>query len=966
MDDLTADLGRIESLTSLRREIESLRDDGLRAISCFMDSPDHWDTPDSSVSKLLCRRAKHLAWSLGLLPSDRFEQWPQWVSTCALQPIGNRRPPGAPPEATRSPEEEDLTPFKVSDSSAVLVASTLLRARLDALPQRTKGKVQYPYVNEDMFRSFYRIVRELYFVEAPDWALGGAQIGSAAGIVSVFITSECARALGHAAKLLVATADLLSELSRAVSYQDKIGQIPTLGIELADGWFQREKKRMHLSLKVTLESFRHRTLIAVPDLGEDNHDALMKEVWRLMRLSCRATVECVNSVTNELVKFREWEQESHDQDYPNPEIDKQDANKISNYDLSATAHGLAYGFLKRVGRALSQAECVLDNTVPSSDQLSLAAGGFRETAARVRELMKPIADFMKARLTETILRVETSGVSTDLQDLSFTAACSLAISGNSNDPVYRKALGLLVNGMDEHGHLPMGNPFDEGKGGRQRHAVNAHALRSLAQIVEHCEVPIEETVTVTQKTVRFFSDTCTPVHGGRAWCRGVARPDGPASTWVTAVTVLTLDRFRRMLDKKINGRVAQHLSMRTAESLRQAGKPAIDQLMCSDVGLASLGWGERPRDTTVMQLERLRAHLLGAKDLVKGVGCSTILYGPPGTGKTTLVESLAITSDCDLFVVTPGDFLMKGAEALERQAKAVMRALCLLRRCVILFDEFDSVLYSREEDERGSTRPVSNFDFLTGGMLPKLADLNQAAKSNRLVYVLATNYVERLDSAATRPGRFDNKRCVHYPDPASRACRLVYHLSLFRTAMQRQGDELPLPEDFAERVFSLVARTGYVPLAVLCKSGLFTAPEPDEQPGPVWAYLLGQSGEPEWPMPSVSAPRVQDSSTRVTELLVTQAAEGELVRRWNRWLWEEVSKRGAKPDSWSRMLRFLTDPSEAKPVLDSRLRQLAELREAPYSDDALNDFELKPHSGETRIESEAGRNKASRENTKGS
>jgi SpoVK/Ycf46/Vps4 family AAA+-type ATPase len=66
---------------------------------------------------------------------------------------------------------------------------------------------------------------------------------------------------------------------------------------------------------------------------------------------------------------------------------------------------------------------------------------------------------------------------------------------------------------------------------------------------------------------------------------------------------------------------------------------------------------------------------------------------------------------------------------------------------VVLFDEFDELV--RERDEEGSD---SASRFLTTAMLPKLTALSSR---RRIVYLLATNHLERFDSAVRRPGRFD-------------------------------------------------------------------------------------------------------------------------------------------------------------------------------------------------------------------
>ena len=81
---------------------------------------------------------------------------------------------------------------------------------------------------------------------------------------------------------------------------------------------------------------------------------------------------------------------------------------------------------------------------------------------------------------------------------------------------------------------------------------------------------------------------------------------------------------------------------------------------------------------------------------------SAVFHGPPGTGKTTLVEALAKTAGVPLVEVTPSDILIAGAERIEGRAKAVFEALAMLTRAVILFDEFDSILWRRAADQKSA------------------------------------------------------------------------------------------------------------------------------------------------------------------------------------------------------------------------------------------------------------------------
>ena len=85
--------------------------------------------------------------------------------------------------------------------------------------------------------------------------------------------------------------------------------------------------------------------------------------------------------------------------------------------------------------------------------------------------------------------------------------------------------------------------------------------------------------------------------------------------------------------------------------------------------------------------------------------------------------------------------------------------------------------------ERGAKDGPDRFEFLTASMLTRLADLQEAADDNGVAYVLATNFVGRLDDAAIRAGRFEEKVGVYDPDPASRLCRLIEQFEIYANGL---------------------------------------------------------------------------------------------------------------------------------------------------------------------------------------
>jgi hypothetical protein len=142
---------------------------------------------------------------------------------------------------------------------------------------------------------------------------------------------------------------------------------------------------------------------------------------------------------------------------------------------------------------------------------------------------------------------------------------------------------------------------------------------------------------------------------------------------------------------------------------------------------------------------------------------SALLYGPPGTGKSRIAKEIAKTLRYPLITITPSDFISAGQEAAEARAKNIFATLMEQTDLVILFDEVDQLLLDRDSvlyREQGDI-----FKLITPGMLTKLNDLTERKE---VVFVVATNFFERIDPAIKRPGRIDERLLVLPPDAGQR------------------------------------------------------------------------------------------------------------------------------------------------------------------------------------------------------
>lgn len=156
---------------------------------------------------------------------------------------------------------------------------------------------------------------------------------------------------------------------------------------------------------------------------------------------------------------------------------------------------------------------------------------------------------------------------------------------------------------------------------------------------------------------------------------------------------------------------------------------------------------------------------LGAQ-LTKGV----LLVGEPGNGKTLLAKAVAGEANCPFFSISGSEFI----EVFVGVGPARVRDLFAQARryapSIIFIDEIDAVGRQRgmgmngghDEREQTLNQLLTEMDgFESGGA--------------SVVVIGATNRPDVLDKALLRPGRFDRKVYVPYPDVASRESILKVH-----------------------------------------------------------------------------------------------------------------------------------------------------------------------------------------------
>ncbi|CAM5523405.1 AAA family ATPase [Thauera mechernichensis] len=148
-----------------------------------------------------------------------------------------------------------------------------------------------------------------------------------------------------------------------------------------------------------------------------------------------------------------------------------------------------------------------------------------------------------------------------------------------------------------------------------------------------------------------------------------------------------------------------------------------------------------------------------------------LLFGSPGNGKTALANALAGELGLPIITATFGQVASRFVNQTTEQVIAVFRAARAQAPCVLFLDEMDSVLKDRSQ----SASSNDEADKTTNAILTELVNTRDAG----VVIIGATNYLDKLDPAAIREGRFDFKIEVTPPDEIARTALLQNGLAQF-------------------------------------------------------------------------------------------------------------------------------------------------------------------------------------------
>ena len=725
---------------------------------------------------------------------------------------------------------------------------------------------------------YYRIIREIYVADSPDWSAGGARAG-AGGEATAYVTGECIRAILMLARTLRNTAAFFQQSHRLFRHSRDLERIP-----LPREWKRVESERAALESYISVRPRTPDIALHLPRLEPDGGGRY--DLQRIQGYFTRLAEALRREFEVIYGNFKEAEdiiQRARAEERPPEGTESGEA--WNRYIRSESGHQVAMDVIRGATRNAEKAREIIgriqdagaggippgDAECDLGDSLEDLARLFYGISSDVRKLLEPAKRFVGSILDHELTAATQEKPVWDVREMAFAAGAYGAATDWGKDERLVRACRLLAEALSEDGMFTLGRPFHSVPKGLRWQTLQFEVCRSMAELLQNVDMPVDP--RLVQRMLHPFEHN---VHkslpepsgrGGAAQDRprvvGWHMEDPPVprrpAMWVSALALLALDKLARMLDGKINDIVLSHFSVKRPAAI--ADHLALDRIFYPDFGrrLFAVPGGRaadeenESRESIGITLQRMRAHIVGCR-LPPGYApeFSTVLHGPPGTGKTTLLEALAKSSDVPLVELSPSDIAQDGEEAIERRARVIFHALSMLTRAVIILDEFEPVLRKREDNAAKEERSL--FTFLTPGMLPKLTRLHDSAEKKQVAYCLVTNHLGKLDDAAVRPGRFDRHVGIYKPDPVSRAGRFLLELCRAEASVLERVNAEPPDAGLARRFEKVIRTSGDIAPSRLFKRWFSRSAE-RTKPTP-WNYVLNEAVEwmphtpPVFPLPT--------------------------------------------------------------------------------------------------------------------
>ena len=153
-----------------------------------------------------------------------------------------------------------------------------------------------------------------------------------------------------------------------------------------------------------------------------------------------------------------------------------------------------------------------------------------------------------------------------------------------------------------------------------------------------------------------------------------------------------------------------------------------------------------------------------------------LLVGPPGTGKTMLAKAVAGEANVPFFSMSGSEFVEMFVGMGASKVRDLFKQAKEKAPCIVFIDEIDAIGQKRSGGQYGGN------DEREQTLNQLLTEMDGFEGNNGVIILAATNRLESLDPALTRPGRFDRRVPVELPDLKGREAILQVHAKKIKVA----------------------------------------------------------------------------------------------------------------------------------------------------------------------------------------
>ena len=290
MNTLDDDLNTLSKLNDYRKRAKKLRSDGQKALKSITSqtsaNDSGWRTSDDEVETALVV----LVQSADVVKRRENEEVSELVEK--LKGLTLKDLFGVKGEGPSTKEEHTTVP--------VLVATRSMHALV--------ATSKYAF-SKTALLCYYRIVREIYSADSPDWSTGGAKAGNG-GESTAFMTGECVRAISAFARTHKQTAAFFKRTYQMYQRREQL-----LKLEGVEQWRDAEIERVGLSWYISTNAQLGEIALKLPPRKEpqqridlDYINDYLKTLSRALAKSIRAAKRGFIEALDEIEKYRKEEQ----------------------------------------------------------------------------------------------------------------------------------------------------------------------------------------------------------------------------------------------------------------------------------------------------------------------------------------------------------------------------------------------------------------------------------------------------------------------------------------------------------------------------------------------------------------------------------------------------------------------------------------------------------------------------------